>query len=213
MFFDSQVPILVMRTPCYQKGGAQTTLTKRSPGSPSKHFDERLIAIEEILGDELHWNRCGGVVEARDNDIGRFVKSGTSRQLLKALPFNLQNRRALGNVPNYRAGVLMAAGLLIGLKRNLANIDRSYLPVGKSYLQKWLAEDRGFGHGNLMSRNTEGRNPRLGNTVLAGRVRCARAALARNASAAAAVGRWKTVGLDNLLGGLQTVQNAHYPLS
>jgi hypothetical protein len=75
MFFDSQVPILVMRTPCYQKGGAQTTLTKRSPGSPSKHFDERLIAIEEILGDELHWNRCGGVVEARDNDIGWFVKS------------------------------------------------------------------------------------------------------------------------------------------
>lgn len=163
---------------------------KAIPGSPLKHFDERLIAIEGILGDELHWGSCGSVVEARDDDIGRFVKSGTSRQLLRALPFNLQNCRTHGNVPNYRAGMLMAAGLLTGLKRNLANIDRSYLPVGKSCLQKWLPENRGFGHGNLMSRNTEGRNPRLPNVILAGTVRCARAALARNASAAAAVGGW-----------------------
>jgi hypothetical protein len=45
------------------------------------------IAIEEILGDELHWGSCGSVVEARDDDIGRFVKSGTSRELLRGLPF------------------------------------------------------------------------------------------------------------------------------
>lgn len=70
----------------------------------SKHFDEQLIAIEEILGDELHWGSRRSVVEARDDDIGRFVKSGTSRQLLGALPLNLQNRRAFRNVPNYRAG-------------------------------------------------------------------------------------------------------------
>jgi hypothetical protein len=125
----------------------------------SKHFDEQLIAIEEILGDELHWGSRRSVVEARDDDIGRFVKSGTGRQLLRALPFNLQNRRAFRNVPNYRAGMLMAAGLLIGLKRNLANINGGYLPLGKSCLQKWLAENRSLGHVSLMSRNGEGRNP------------------------------------------------------
>ena len=125
----------------------------------SKHFDEQLIAIEEILGDELHWGSRRSVVEARDDDIGRFVKSVTRRQLLRALPFNLQNRRTFHNVPNDRAGMLMAAGLLIRLKRNLANINRSYLPYGNSCLQKWLAENRSFGHVRLMSRNGEGRNP------------------------------------------------------
>jgi hypothetical protein len=58
--------------------------------------------------------------------------------------------------------MLMAAGLLIRLKRNLANIDHSYLPYGKSCLQKWLAENRSFGHGNLISRAGEGRNPSAG---------------------------------------------------
>jgi hypothetical protein len=41
------------------------------------------------------------------------------------------------------------------------------LPLGKSCLQKWLAENCSFGHVNLMSRAAEGRNPRLGNPVLA----------------------------------------------
>jgi hypothetical protein len=57
--------------------------------------------------------------------------------------------------------------LLTGLKRNLANINHGYLPLGKSCLQKWLAENCSFGHVNLMSRAAEGRNPRLGNPVLA----------------------------------------------
>ena len=126
---------------------------KAIPGSRSKHFDERLIAIEEILGDGLRWGSCGSVVEARNDDIWRFVKSGTCRQLLRALPFDLQNRRAFRNVSNYRAGMLMAAGLLTGLKRNLANINGGYLPLGNSCLQKRLAKNRSLGHVNLMSRN------------------------------------------------------------
>jgi hypothetical protein len=36
--------------------------------------------------------------------------------------------------------MLMPAGLLIGLKRNLANINGGYSPPGKSCLQKWLAD-------------------------------------------------------------------------
>jgi len=151
-----------MRTPAVPERLHTENSYKAIPGSPSKHFDERLIAIEEILGDELHWGSCGSVVEARDDGIGRFVKSGTSRQLLRALPFNLQNRRTFRNVPNYRAGMLVAAGLLTGLKRNLTNINGGYLPLGKSCLQKWLAENRSLGHVSLMSRNAEGRNPRLG---------------------------------------------------
>jgi hypothetical protein len=125
------------------------------------------MAIEEILGDELHWGSCGSVVEARDDDIGRFVKSGTSRELLRGLPFNLQNRRTFRNVPDYRAGMLMPAGLLIGLKRNLANINGGYLPPGKSCLQKWLAENGSLGHVNLMSCHAEGRNSRVGKAVRA----------------------------------------------
>ena len=77
-----------------------THSSMRSPKGPVaarihlllKHFDERLIASKEILGDELHWGSFGSVVEARDDDIGRLVKSRTSRQLLRELSFNLQNR-------------------------------------------------------------------------------------------------------------------------
>jgi hypothetical protein len=36
------------------------------------------------------------------------------------------------------------------------------LPYGNSCLQKWLAENRSFGHVNLMSRAAESRNPSAG---------------------------------------------------
>jgi hypothetical protein len=121
--------------------------------SPSEHLDERLIAIEEIVGDELHRGSWGSVVEARDDDIGGFIKSGASWPLLRRLPFNLQNRRPFRDISNYRTGMLVASGLLTGLKGNLANINGGYLPLGKSCFQKWLAENRTFHHANLMSRN------------------------------------------------------------
>jgi hypothetical protein len=71
---EKRHPIFVMRTPVLPKTAHRNSY-KAIPGSPSKHFDERLIAIEEILGDELHWGSCGSVVEAGDDYIGWFVKA------------------------------------------------------------------------------------------------------------------------------------------
>jgi len=48
--------------------------------------------------------------------------------------------------------MFMASRFLTRLKRNLANINRSYLSLGKSCIEKRFAENRAFAHVKIRCR-------------------------------------------------------------